>query len=273
MDPRNKSTPDLTATMSGIDTATERLRLAAVGGIDPSVAAKLQGALGSDALQKLNVASDHIRQAASRITGASAYDQVASRLADQFKSIDALRVSVPEMPRIPEPPRFPKMSVRDIPVIQNPILETNKRLKSIEQRFSKMEEIALNAAEIATSLQSSAATFLDKFEAAAHDNDQTTKRAVKIGVLALVVAVLIPMLQWFYTEVYRAPSDTATMQGAISDITREMQSLQQTQMIIADKVADALAKNGDQVTQGLKEIRDLLAKQKEPATPPTAIIP
>lgn len=136
-----------------------------------------------------------------------------------------------------------------------------------------MEAIALNGAEIATSLQVSAATFLDKFEAVAKDNDKTTKRAVWIGLIAVFVAVVIPLLQSLYTEIYRAPSDAATMQEAISDIKREVQGLQQTQAMVSDKIAAALAKNGEQATQTLKEIRDLLAKQNEVAASSKATTP
>lgn len=278
MDSTDKRTSTLADAVGRISGTAERLGLAAstlnlpntvIGVVDPSLASRLQGALGSDALKQLNVIGESTKQAAAGMAALSTYDKVAGRIADQFKAIDAARLSIPEMPRFEERSfRLPEM-----PVIENPIFETNERLKSIEERFDKMEAIALNGAEIATSLQVSAATFLDKFEAVATDNDKTTKRAVWIGLIAVFVAIVIPLLQSLYTEIYRAPSDAATMQGAISDIKREMQGLQQTQAMVSDKIAEAFAKNGEQTTQTLKEIRDLLAKQKELAAPSKAAAP
>ena len=260
MTSRDKSTQESTNITNSISGMKDKV----AGAIDPSIVARLQGALGgSDTLQKLGDMSENIRQAASRITEISAYNQVADKLAEQFKAIDGLRLNIPEMPSIPELLPSPEVAFHDMLDIENPLVETNERLKNIEERFDKMEKIALNAAEIATSLQSSAAVFLDKFETAARDNDRTTKRAVTIGVLALIVAILIPISQSLYAELFRAPSDAATTQFAISEIKREIQSLRQSQMTVADKVAEALDRNGHQATQDLKEIRDILAKLKK----------
>lgn len=270
MESTDKRTSTRTDALGGISAAAERLGLtasklkmpnAALGAIDRSFANRLQGALGSDALERITKINERTRQAAAGITALSAFNKVAGRIDDQFKAIDAARLNIPEMPRFEER----AFNLPEMPIIENPIFETNERLKSIEERFDKMEAIALNGAEIATSLQVSAATFLDKFEAVANDNDKTTKRAVWIGLIAVFVAIVIPLLQSLYTEIYRAPSDAAAMQAAISDIRREMQSVQQTQAMVSNKIAEALAKNGDQTTQALKEIRDLLAQQKHSA--------
>jgi hypothetical protein len=213
-------------------------------------------------LRNLGMPPD-ITGGAAGLNAVSSAKQLAARLDEQFKAIDALRLPPAEMPRLREPTYRPPV----MPVVKNPLIETNKRLQNIEVRFDKIGEIALNAAEIATSLQASAATFLDKFEAAAKDNDKTTKRAIWIGVIAIFVAILIPLLQSAYAELVRAPADATAMQQAISDIKGEIKGLHDANALVSDKIAKTLSEHNADATQTLREIRDLLAQQKTTPAP------
>lgn len=193
--------------------------------------------------------------------------RLSKQIADQQRAIADLRPSVAGLDEIQDLKMYRAPRMPELKIPPNPILETNKRLKNIEARFDRMEKIALDGAEIATGLQASAAMFLEKFEAAAVSNDRTTKRAVLIGVAAIAIAVLTPIAQVLYTEMYRAPADTATVQSTIADVKRELSGLRETQEQVANRISEALLQNGKDQTATLKEIKELLANPQQPLVP------
>ncbi|MBO0903458.1 hypothetical protein [Jiella sonneratiae] len=129
-----------------------------------------------------------------------------------FEHSRSLDGDVPKVVRVPSLPPLPP----------NPLNETNKRLARIESRFDQLQNVATEGAQIATGLQASAAEFLLKFEQAAAENDRTASRAIRIGVIAIVIAVAMPTLQIAYSE-YRRVSDTdhsihATKSASLEDM-------------------------------------------------------
>lgn len=85
----------------------------------------------------------------------------------------------------------PVPSIADIPVIENPIVETNRKLGRIEKQFSQIAVIARDSAQVATDLQAYAAEFLQKFEKAAEDANQSGSKAIKVGWIALAIAIVV----------------------------------------------------------------------------------
>lgn len=210
---------------------------------------RMKSAIGAAGLEKLDT---------------SPFARLSKQIADQQRAIAGLRPSVAGLDSIQDFDMYRPRRMPELKIPPNPILETNKRLKNIEARFDRMEKIALDGAEIATGLQASAATFLEKFEAVAVSNDRITKRAVLIGVVAIVIAVLTPIAQVLYTEMYRAPADAATVQSTIADVKREISGLRETQEHVANRISEALLQNGKDQTATLKEIKELLANQPQP---------
>ncbi|RFB95358.1 hypothetical protein B5K11_10520 [Rhizobium leguminosarum bv. trifolii] len=117
-------------------------------------------------------------------------DGITSPLHDIHLKATNSMLHQPEVKSI-EVPRLP-------PMPKNPILETNKRLGQLETHFTQMLEVMTNAAEIGTAIQSHANEFLGKFEKASEDTDKSARKAVRIGVIAIFIAILTPFLQMAY---------------------------------------------------------------------------
>jgi hypothetical protein len=266
----------LSAAMKPVLTATQQMQdrirnvAGAIGAIGKNaelarMAAAAQPAFG--AIGKLQEQARLIREQMQPAIGALGANAALSRqLADQFKAIDSFKSANSfTAPDFGPPARSPTF---DMPVIKNPIVETNKRLANIEKQFQRMGAIAAESATIATSLQASAAGFLSKFESVAADNDRTTKRAVLIGVIAIFIAVVTSIVPIIYTEYWRAPSDAAAAQIVVTDLKNDIYELRKTQRDAAERLSETMAQSNGELSTTLKEIRDLLAKQNHAATLP-----
>ena len=155
-------------------------------------------------------------------------------------------IRTPTFPEIDSPP--------------NPILETNQRLKSIESQFEKMQGIALKGAEIATELQTFAAEFLGKFEAAAHENTRAAKRAIWLGVFAVIFAFAMPAIQIAYSELWRGPQEAVATQEVITELKAEVAAMVEGQALITERLIEALALSDRDTTAALLEIGNILAQ-------------
>jgi len=229
----------------------------------------LDGIGGSEGVRRATAQMDAIRNAIGptdemvermrALTGQfgpdSSIGKVMKQIGEQRRSIDALRMPSHAI----DPPRIP-----DIHIPPNPIHETNDRLERIEQRFERMLDVAANGASIATGLQAHAAEFLVKFEKAATDNDRSAARAIRLGAIAIVIALAMPLAQILYTELWRVPQDTASMEAVITDMQTEIATLRQTQIEAADRIAAALERSDQQMVEALRDIAQSLA------TPPPA---
>lgn len=182
----------------------------------------------------------------------SGIGKIAKQLQDQVRSIDAMAITPPY--REIEPVRFPPVHLPP-----NPIHETNDRLERIEQRFEQMLDVAANGAKIATGLQAHAAEFLVKFEKAASDNDRSAARAIRLGVIAVVIALAMPLAQILYTELWRVPQDSASMEAVITDMQSEIATLRQTQIEAAGRIAAALDRSDQQMVEALRDVARNLA--------------
>lgn len=187
----------------------------------------------------------------------SALGRLSEQIAAQQHAIDAMRLPEPELPRIPEVPPMPP----------NPILETNRRLERIEERFEQMQGIAADAALIATGLQASAAEFLQKFEKAAADNDRTAGRAIWIGVVAVIIAVAMPAAQIIYSEYHRVPSKGLEIQVALEEVQAELSAMRDAQASASDRLRETLASADDDTAAILRDIRGLLSERATTPVP------
>lgn len=228
-------------------------------------AARAAGHLSAveEAMRSFDGINDRMKHLTELAGGQSAIGKVAQQIAEQQKAIDALRIPdsfadlhTAERDHIHMPPlRMPELP-------PNPILETNRRLERIERRFEEMQDVAANAATIANGLQAHAAEFLVKFEKAATDNDRSAGRAIRLGAIAILIAIAMPLAQVVYTEFWRVPSDAADMQTVIADMHREIGALRQTQADVAERLESALERSDQQTADALREIGRLLAEQR-----------
>ncbi|MCD9147790.1 hypothetical protein [Pseudophaeobacter flagellatus] len=192
----------------------------------------------------------------------SAIGRVAKQIADQQRTIEAMRPHIPEDIAKPEPARQPNIDQFKIP--RNPIFETNERLERIEKRFEQMQGIATDAAQIANGLQGAAAEFLQKFEKAAADNDRTAGRAILIGVFAVIIAIAMPAVQIVYSEYRRTPDNGPEVQSALEDVQAGVAGLRDAQAETSVQLGGIINASNDETVTILREIRDLLSKRSAP---------
>lgn len=250
----------------------------AAGGLPDDVVGAASRAAGSfsaiqDAMRPFNEINDRMKHLTEAVGGHSAIGKVAQQIAEQQRAIDALRVSdrlANITPAEPERIHIPPFRMPELP--PNPIHETNDRLERIEQRFEQMLDVAANGAEIATGLQAHAAEFLVKFENAASDNDRSAARAIRLGAIAVLIAVAMPIVQIAYTELWRVPQDSASMKTVITDMQTEIATLRQTQIEAADRIAAALERSDQHMVEALRDVaRSLAAPPPVPVEEPASV--
>lgn len=202
-------------------------------------------------------ATQRLADMAMALSGSSHLKKITDELMDQERNIGKLTgaagtafdrstsqvpYSVPSLPPIP----------------QNPLLETNRRLARIEGQFEVMQTIAAQGAKIATSLQTYAAEFLAKFEAAAASTEQSANKAVRLSVAAIILTVATALAPFVY-QVWRAPADAAANEAVVAQLRAEIEQLRETQAETADRIEDALTGNGEATLEVLREMQRSIA--------------
>lgn len=108
----------------------------------------------------------------------------------------------------------------------NPVHDTNRHLEQMTARFDELLEFGQNTLEIMTGLQGAAAEFLDKFTKEAKANSRAARAAIFVGGLAVVISIV----QIAYTEFWRVPRDTASMDAYLELLQIEIDQLQSAQI-------------------------------------------
>ncbi|AZN97900.1 hypothetical protein EJ066_11730 [Mesorhizobium sp. M9A.F.Ca.ET.002.03.1.2] len=131
---------------------------------------------------------------------------------------------------------------------RNPILDTNAQLAEIERKFESMLDVMTNAARIGNDIQAQATTFIGKFEEASSQTDSSAKKAILVGVFALVIATLSPFAPMVVD--YFSPNRTVP---AIEALTREVVSADRAASADNQKLIEALKERDDQATGRIVE--------------------
>lgn len=232
---------------------------------DTGLAPEMKGVAAAQEAIKRSLGPLHDLQDRMKSVGiAAGPDSTLGRLAEQIgaqqSAIEAMRVQDRDTFRMPELPHIPP----------NPIHETNKRLERIEKRFEQMQGVANSAAEIATGLQGAAAEFLQKFEKAAASNDRSASRAIRIGAIAVIIAVAMPAAPIIYSEYRREPSNGAEIQAALEEVRAELSTMREAQAEASDRLNEALTTFDSETTAVLRDIRELLAQGAGSSPAPVA---
>lgn len=167
-----------------------------------------------------------------------------SRLADAIRGIEKQQGLLDDLSASTLEPTIP--SIADIPVTENPIVETNRKLDRIEKQFSQISVIARDSAQVATDLQAYAAEFLQKFEKAAEDANQSGSKAIIVGWIALAIAIVVGIGQIFAPTLMRDQEAEALRQTVV-DLNAEISTLRAEQNEANERLIEALA-NSDQAT-------------------------
>lgn len=150
----------------------------------------------------------------------------------------------------------------------NPIHETNDRLGDMTERLENLVEFGEHALQIMNGLQIASAEFLENFSIEAEKNSRAAKIAIRVGLFAIAISIC----QILYTEFWRVPRDTASMDAALDSVRGEIDDLQaalgadladyqEAQAVAATAVAVSVDSTIETNTVLLKRI-DLLLKQQ-----------
>ncbi len=131
------------------------------------------------------------------------------------------------------------------PLPKNPVLETNERLSQLEAHFTQMLNVMTNAAAIGTALQGNANDFLGKFEKASEDTDKSARRAIRVGVIAILIAILTPVFQIAYSSY----QDHTEMK--LDRLTEEIVKLREGDVQAGEKLLNELQSSNASVNERL----------------------
>jgi DNA repair exonuclease SbcCD ATPase subunit len=199
----------------------------------------------------------------------SSFAALEDQISEQQKRIDSLRNPL-SLPRINA--KRPKLTT-NMPDLRppishpNPHIQTNTQLSKIEDRLENFQEIALEAANIATGLQAAMAELLATFKNAAEQNDKATRLATWLAKIAVVVAFALPLMQIAYIEFWRAPKDSVANQQIIDELRGELAAIRHDQATVNNALTESLKRlsdntvaNGKNATAVLRDIENLLSK-------------
>ncbi|MDM7850419.1 hypothetical protein [Pseudochrobactrum kiredjianiae] len=142
------------------------------------------------------------------------------------------------------------------PYTNHPAHQTNDKLASIDQRFEKMLEVMLKAASIGNDIQANAASFIDKFEVASQKTDTSARTAIRIGIIAVVIAIATPIL----SKIVDAYSSNPVV-AAVEALSREVATSQQTQNGMVERFVTEFRDGDEAIVKGIAA--ELHANQEE----------
>lgn len=123
--------------------------------------------------------------------------------------------------------------------------ETNERLADIEGHSGKVSQL---------------------FVQAAISNEKGAKLALRVGITAIIIAVLMPATQIAYNEFWRAPKEAQVTQVVISDLKAEIADLKQQQIQTLEGVSDVIANKEKDAVTILKDIKEVLERSSNTST-------
>lgn len=121
--------------------------------------------------------------------------------------------------------------------IEDPIEETNERLAGIEGHSEKMSELLIQAAI---------------------SNEKGTRLALRVGIIAIIIAIVMPAFQIAYNEFWRVPRETQAKQIVISDLKAEIANLKQQHVQTLEGISDAIVNKEKDTVNILKDIKTIL---------------
>ncbi len=226
-----------------------------------------------DAVQEHSSAADELRKLAEQarstvdqLSVGRVYDRLDTlsdaavgntALANAIRGIEKQQHTLDAM-TAPEPV-LPHIDRLEIP--ENPIIETNRKLDRIEKQFSQVSTIAHDSAQVATGLQAYAADFLLKFEKAAEETNQSGSKAIKVGWLALAIAVVVGAGQIF-APMFLKDQEAEALKQTVIDLKSEILALREEQNSANERMIDALENSDRATAEILRETLSAISTQK-----------
>lgn len=218
-------------------------RKAALGGLPDGYMDSLTGATGAAALAASGL-QDRMRGLG--LGEDSSFSRIAAGIAEQQSVLDQMHQDRFEM----------SPALRDIHTPENPLVETNKRLERIEQRFDQISHVAETSAQTATELQLAAAEFLKDFKEAASKNDEAAADAIRLGKGAVWAAILIPFLVFgaqYAANTYLPNREAVALQEAVIGLQTEIDAMQAANAAQSERLIDAIAASDEATATAILE--------------------
>lgn len=182
------------------------------------------------------------------LTGAdSRLGKAAEEIASQQRILDEMRAPTKALVDM----NLPSIPVQKIP--PSPLVETNKRLARIEERFEHISEVAESSTRVAVSLQASAAEFLQKFEAAAADTNKSGSKALMVGWLALAIAIVTGGAQ-IAAPLFIPDQEAEALRQSVVDLKGEIAAMRADEAASGQRLLDALAQGDAATAAAVREV-------------------
>lgn len=194
-----------------------------------------------------------------RLGDISARTAESSRLADVIRGLEKQQSLLDDLSATTAEPKIP--SIPEIPKIESPIAEINRKLDRIEKQFSQVSVIVRESAQVATDMQAYAAEFLQKFEKAAEDANRSGNKAIKVGWIALAIAIVVGAGQIFAPTLMQDQEAEALRQTVI-DLNSELSTMRMEQTEASERLIEALTSSGQATASALNEALSEIAEQQ-----------
>jgi hypothetical protein len=176
------------------------------------------------------------------------------------------------------PTELPRALSSDvIKALRSPVYDTNERLDNLIERFDRFEGIAVETVELVKTMNDAASGLLQSFGEGAKSTEQYARRSIRIAVIALMAAILIPAFQ-LGCGIWQSHHQDDETRAIVEAIVRRVTSSQQE---ASNGIREAIANQADRVhldqteiTKAVTALGDVLRvlnerlpKQPEPSGP------
>jgi hypothetical protein len=232
-----KTIPDTRNILAGVNPANDLSRVVSEASRAVDASSSVKNALaGLAATSGIEVRMKELL----KVTGEnSPLGRIAQDIAEQQRSIDDWNSKTAGIPNYAPPPIH-------MPKPRNPMAETNTRLERIERQFEHILDVANRGEQNSVKLQATGAEFLQLFVKAANDTNQSGSKAIRVGWLALGIAVLTALAQ-IAAPVFMPDYEAAELQQELVDLREEVAGLRSEQATMSERMIEALSA-GDQAT-------------------------
>jgi hypothetical protein len=142
-------------------------------------------------------------------------------------------------------------------ISRNPFADTNNQLAAVNSRLDDLRISAMEYLEIFSNASNQA-------KVASEKTANSAKIAISISVVAVTASIFVAGIQIAYTELWRVPRDTATMDFALSEIQTAIDDLPTALSIslTESEFTKLLRKNGEENAIVLQGIQEFLQRQQ-----------
>ena len=139
-----------------------------------------------------------------------------------------------------------------------PLLQSaNEQLGEVVERLNSLETLAVSVAATVQSVSDAATEFLVSFARAAQAADESSRRAIKLALIAIVASVLTSAGQIGYSE-WRAGQEAVGTSAAIEIISQRIEEVVRVQTEASRNIENRMSGANNQIRVGLDRVANAL---------------